>query len=89
MQIFIQHQGQQCGLFTVDQVRANLANRIYQLTDLAWHEGASGWLPLSTIPGFGGNLPGSAVTHPSATRTSGLVIGCFTPTSRVFISRMT
>jgi len=74
MQIFIQHQGRQCGPFTVDQVRSNLANGIYQPSDLAWYEGAAGWLPLSTVPGFGDNLPGSIVTDPSATRTSGLAI---------------
>ncbi len=72
MQIFIQHQGQECGPFTVDHVRANLANGIYQLSDLAWHEGAAGWLPLSTVPGFGDTLPGGI--HPSAARTSGLAI---------------
>lgn len=73
MQIFIQHQGRQCGPFAVDQVRSGLADGTYQLSDLAWYEGATGWLPLSTVPGFGDNLSG-ATAHPSATRTSGLAI---------------
>ena len=73
MQIFIQHNGQQTGPFTVEQVRAGLANGTYQPSDMAWHEGAAGWLPLSTIPGIGENspppLPGS-----SGARTSSLAI---------------
>ncbi len=74
MQIFIQHQGQQCGPFSADQIRANLANGTYQLSDLAWYDGAAGWQPLHTVPGFGANLPGSPITAPSATHTSGLAI---------------
>ena len=74
MQIFIQHQGLQCGPFAADQVRAGLANGTYQPSELAWYEGAAGWLPLSTVPGIGDNLPGATVTNPSVTRTSGLAI---------------
>ncbi len=74
MQIFIQHLGQQCGPFTVDQVRADLANGTYQLAELAWYEGATGWLPLSTVPGIGDGLPGFAAAHPAAARTSSLAI---------------
>ena len=74
MQIFIQHQGQQCGPFTVEQLRAGLANGNYNLSDLAWPEGATGWLPLSTIPELDDNRPGSPVIHLSAPRTSGLAV---------------
>src|SRR6478735_9269495 len=74
MQIFIQHQGQQCGPFSIEQVRANLANGTYQLSDLAWHEGAAGWLPLATIPGIGDHLPRGTATAPAVTKTSGLAI---------------
>lgn len=78
MQIFIQHNGQQTGPFPIEHVRAGLANGTYQSSDLAWHEGASGWLPLSTIPGIGNNappvLPGNFPANPSGTRTSPLAI---------------
>lgn len=78
MQIYIQNNGRQTGPFAVDQVRAGLANGTYQPSDLAWHEGAPGWLPLSMILGIGGNtpppLPGSAAARPSGTRTSPLAI---------------
>jgi len=72
MQIFMQHKGQQCGPFPLDHVRAGLGDGTYQLSELAWYEGASGWLPLSTVPGIGDNPAAGA--HPSAARTSGLAI---------------
>lgn len=72
MQIFIQHQGQQCGPFSLDQVRSGLSDGTYQLSELAWYEGASGWLPLSTVPGIGGTPP--KIPDPSAARTSGLAV---------------
>lgn len=78
MQIFIQHHGQQTGPFPVEQVRAGLANGTYLPTDLAWHEGASGWLPLSAILGIGSQappvLPGNSGVNPSVVKTSGLAI---------------
>jgi hypothetical protein len=55
MQIFIQHNGQQTGPFPIEAVLAGLRNGLYQPADLAWYEGAAGWLPLSTVPGIGGN----------------------------------
>lgn len=73
MQIFIQHHGQQTGPFTLDQVRAGMANGIYQASDLAWYEGAPGWLPLSTVPGFGEHLP-PAMPGMTGARTSALAI---------------
>ena len=57
MQIFIQHQGQQTGPFPIEQVRAGLADGTYQPTDLAWHEGAPEWLPLSAVPGINDSSP--------------------------------
>jgi hypothetical protein len=57
----------------VDQVRAGLASGTYQPSDPAWHEGAAGWLPLSTIPGIGENSP-PALPGCSGARTSALAI---------------
>ena len=74
MQLFIQHQGQPCGPFTLEQVRASLANGTYQPVELAWYEGAAGWLPLSTVPGIGANLVGLAGVEPATARTSSLAI---------------
>lgn len=79
MQIFIQHKGQQTGPFSVDQVRAGLANGTYQPSDPAWHEGASGWLPLASILATGSStppvLPGSGLTRTSPLAIWSLVLG--------------
>ncbi len=75
MQIFIQHHGQQCGPFTLDQVRASLANGTYQLTELAWYDGAAGWLPLSTVLGLGENGVGRAAVPTSTLAIWSLVLG--------------
>lgn len=72
MQIFIQHNGQQCGPFSPDHVRSGLGDGTYQLSEMAWYDGAAGWLPLSTVPGIGDNPLGAV--QPAAARTSGLAI---------------
>lgn len=69
MRIFIQHQGQQAGPFSVEQVRAGIAAGEYRTDDLGWYEGAAGWLPLSTVPGVTGPPP-----MPAAGKTSGLAV---------------
>lgn len=57
MQIFVQKNDQQTGPFSIDQMRHGLAAGHYQLADLAWYEGASAWIPLSSVPGIGANPP--------------------------------
>lgn len=78
MQIFIQQNGQQTGPFPLDHVLSGLANGTYQPSDMAWHEGASGWMPLSALPaiahGMAHPLPGGAALNPYGAKTSGLAI---------------
>lgn len=74
MQIFIQHQGIQTGPFTLDQVSAGIAAGTYQLSDMAWYEGAAGWAPLHTVPGIGGGNP-SVVPRTSGLAITSLVLG--------------
>lgn len=78
MQIFIQHNGVQTGPFPLEHVRSGLAGGTYQPSDLAWHEGAPGWLPLSTIPGIANHtppgLPGALPAGSSNPPTSGLAV---------------
>lgn len=57
MQIYVARNGQQLGQFSVEEVNRKLADRTLLPADLAWHEGAAGWAPLSSIAG---------VTMPSA-----------------------
>lgn len=70
MQIFIQHQGQQTGPFTIDQVRAGISSGAYQFSDMAWYAGAAGWAPLGTVPG----IVGDAANVHGSPQTSGLAI---------------
>ncbi len=49
MEIFIQHQGQQTGPFSLQQIQSGFLSGLYQHSDLIWHQGIEGWIPLSTL----------------------------------------
>ena len=49
----IHKNGQQCGPYSVDQIRAYISSGEFQLGDLAWYQNA--WVPLSSIPGIVAN----------------------------------
>jgi hypothetical protein len=51
MQIYVGKNGQQLGPFSLEEVNLKLADRTFAGTDLAWHEGAAGWAPLSSVAG--------------------------------------
>jgi len=57
MQIHVARNGQQLGQFSVEEVNRKLADGTFLPTDLGWHEGATGWTPLSGI---------AALTMPTA-----------------------
>lgn len=72
MGIFIQHNGQQTGPFTQQEIQEGLASGLYQASDLVWYEGAAGWMPLSQLPH---TLNGAAQLPPGVLpQTSGLAI---------------
>lgn len=78
MGIFIQHQGQQTGPFSYQQIQEGLASGLYQTTDLVWYEGAAGWLPLSQlpqIPGATAQLPFGAIPQTSGLAITSMVLG--------------
>lgn len=72
MGIFIQHNGQQTGPFSHQEIQAGVASGLYQSTDLVWYEGAAGWMPLSQLP----HILSSAPSLPNGVfpQTSGLAI---------------
>lgn len=72
MEIFVQHQGQQTGPFSSQQIREGLANGHYQPTDLAWCEGMENWRPLASFPNLQNGPPQLANTQKSD--SSGLAI---------------
>jgi tetratricopeptide (TPR) repeat protein len=67
MQIYIGREGRQLGPFDEDAVRAGLRDGSLLPTDLAWYEGASGWVPLHTVPGLVTAPPAPVVAAQPAT----------------------
>ncbi|RYD48958.1 MAG: DUF4190 domain-containing protein, partial [Verrucomicrobiaceae bacterium] len=53
---------------------AGIAAGTYQLSDMAWYEGAAGWAPLSTIPGIGASYP-TVFPQTSGLAITSLVLG--------------
>jgi len=51
MKIHIARNNQQLGQFSLDEVNAGIANGRFNPSDLAWWEGAPGWVRLDTAPG--------------------------------------
>jgi uncharacterized RDD family membrane protein YckC len=64
MQIYLARNNEQAGPYTLEQVNAMLANTQIVLTDLAWHDGMSAWLPLGQLTG------GKMVYNPTSTTLS-------------------
>ena len=51
MQVFIARGEESSGPYTMDQVRAYLAEGLLRPDDLAYHDGLEGWTPLSEVVG--------------------------------------
>ena len=66
MQIHIARDGKQLGHFSLEEINRQLAAGTLSLSDNAWYEGASGWAPLSTVPGVTPGAASPAATTPAA-----------------------
>lgn len=62
MQIHIARDGKQLGPFSLEEINRQLAAGTLSPSDNAWYEGASGWAPLSTVPGVTTSAATSAAT---------------------------
>ena len=62
MKIHVARNNQQLGQFTADEINAGFASGRFHPSDLAWWEGAAGWVKLETAPGV--VVPGGATPHP-------------------------
>jgi type II secretory pathway pseudopilin PulG len=60
MRILVHHQGQQLGPFTIEELRAALADGRIAAQDLAWWEGQASWVPVAAVPGLGMVASGGA-----------------------------
>lgn len=78
MAIFIQHQGQQTGPFSPQEIQAGLASGLYQTSDLVWAEGMDGWIPLSNATHLLGGtvpLPSTAPVGNSGLALTSMILG--------------
>lgn len=74
MQITIVRDGQQMGPYPLEQVNTCLAQGMLIPSDLAWYEGAPGWVPLTQVPGV--VVAGGPAMVPAGGKSKkGLVIG--------------
>jgi len=53
MQVHIDRNGERYGPYSIEDINTYLANGTLLPADLAWHEGLSGWVPLSQVSGVG------------------------------------
>ena len=49
MQIHVAHAGQKMGPYSIEEVRQRLSEGSFAPSDLAWHEGITDWVPLSSL----------------------------------------
>jgi len=52
MEFLIHHDGREIGPYSESEVRTRLTSGAISFSDLAWHEGASAWAPLSSFAQF-------------------------------------
>lgn len=86
MEIFIQHQGQQTGPFTQQEIQEGLTSGTYQPSDLIWYEGAAGWVPLSnalhlidSTPQLPTAIPTGGQPQNSGLAITSMILGISTP----------
>ena len=70
MQIHIARDGKQLGPFSLEEINRQIAAGTLSLSDNAWYEGASGWAPLSSVPGVTGGAASSTASIPPITSVS-------------------
>jgi len=70
MQIHIARDGKQLGPFSLEEINRQLAAGTLSLSDNAWYEGASGWAPLSSVPGVATPAPSTVASTPAAATPS-------------------
>lgn len=63
MQLHIAKNGQHTGPYSEEQVREMLESGAASPTDLAWHEGLAGWMPLESVLSLGG-VPAAVTPAP-------------------------
>ena len=67
MQVHLERSGQQFGPYSIEEINTYLGSGQVLSTDMAWYDGAPGWVPLSQVPGVqvGGSPPAPPVPPPT------------------------
>jgi len=70
MQVHLERSGQQFGPYSIEEVNTYLSSGQVLPTDMAWYDGAPGWMPLTQVPGVQVGGPPSAPSVPPPTPDS-------------------
>ena len=70
MQVHLERSGQQFGPYSIEEINAYLSSGQVLPTDMAWYDGAPGWVPLPQVPGVQAGDPPPAPSAPPPTPTS-------------------
>ena len=70
MQVHLERSGQQFGPYSIEEINAYLSSGQVLPTDMAWYDGAPGWVPLPQVPGVQAGDPPPAPSVPPPTQTS-------------------
>lgn len=83
MEFLIQHDGREIGPYSEREVRSRLISGAINSSDLAWHEGASDWAPLSSLTQFASSNRQTPPPLPSSYRAGSLPPPSPPPASRI------
>jgi len=70
MQVHLERSGQQFGPYSIEEINAYLSSGQVLPTDMAWYDGAPGWIPLPQVPGVQSGGPPPAPSAPPPTPAS-------------------
>jgi len=73
MDFLIHHDGREIGPYSESEVRTRLLSGAINSSDLAWHEGAPDWAPLSAYPEFASKPRSIPPPIPASSRTGSLI----------------
>jgi hypothetical protein len=66
--IFLHRNGQNYGPYSIDQLNSWIADGTIHPSDMAWHEGLPGWLPLTCLPGI--HAPSTTTRQPPSAKVA-------------------
>jgi membrane protein YdbS with pleckstrin-like domain len=70
MSLLISKDGHQLGPYSLDEARALVLSGNLDVTDWAWPDGATEWIPLKDVHGFSSAPPAAPLTSPIAPATA-------------------